>query len=384
MPPGLPTAAQLWEGDVSFFSIDTDLIQSHGYNFNEGILNQLPKMLPPSMHILFTEIAVREIISHLMEPVREAIQQFTSSSDRLRKAELDMDEIGRSFLELSAEASAIATFRNRIADYAERCRGDILEVEGETLAKDMFDLYFSGKPPFEARKDKKHEFPDAAALLLLEQHGRLAKTVGIVASNDGGWSKFADASDYFFCVKTIDELTSLFAATDEHGKKVKEQVRAVIEDENSKARVELLDELEEHVRHATWTVDDIFTSTASRVEPHIYEATLLEHDFDPFLSEAWVVDGDPTGWIVKIIVDLKVKLLVDLEFFVYDYIDKDELSLTSDAIEREFDMSVDVFLTFSGVQDGTSPEDWDVEVEIASGDYSVNIGEVEPDMSDDF
>jgi len=64
MPKGLPTAAQLWQGEVSCFSIDTDLIQAAGYNFDEGALHQLPKQLPASMRLQLTEVVVEEIVRH--------------------------------------------------------------------------------------------------------------------------------------------------------------------------------------------------------------------------------------------------------------------------------------------------------------------------------
>ena len=42
MPEGLPTAAALIEQRaVTFFSIDTDVIQSHGYKFGEGALHAM-------------------------------------------------------------------------------------------------------------------------------------------------------------------------------------------------------------------------------------------------------------------------------------------------------------------------------------------------------
>ncbi|WP_232443372.1 hypothetical protein, partial [Burkholderia ubonensis] len=125
MPSGHPTPAQLWNGDVSFFSIDTDLIQSAGYNFTEGALNQLPKLLPRSMQLQLTDVVAREVIAHLMVPVREAVHQFSGSSDRLkRSAGIDMTDINRQFEELSVGGVAYGVFKKRIEEYVARCRGN--------------------------------------------------------------------------------------------------------------------------------------------------------------------------------------------------------------------------------------------------------------------
>ncbi len=83
MPKNLPTPAQLWEGDVTFFSIDTDLIQGAGYDFESGALNQIPKQLPATMHLQLAEVVVNEIVRHLMEPVNESINALKSASAKL-------------------------------------------------------------------------------------------------------------------------------------------------------------------------------------------------------------------------------------------------------------------------------------------------------------
>ena len=71
MPKDLPTAAQAWE-DVTFFSIDTNLIQAAGYNFAQGALHQLPNQLPESIGLQLPEIVVNEIVKHRMESVHKA------------------------------------------------------------------------------------------------------------------------------------------------------------------------------------------------------------------------------------------------------------------------------------------------------------------------
>ncbi|WP_225422567.1 PIN domain-containing protein [Pseudomonas huaxiensis] len=85
MPKGNPTAEQLWQGEVSFFSLDTDLIQSAGYKFESGALKQLPKQLPDTMSLQLSEVVAREIIAHRMESVSKAIDSFKSSSGDLKR-----------------------------------------------------------------------------------------------------------------------------------------------------------------------------------------------------------------------------------------------------------------------------------------------------------
>ena len=158
MPKGLPTVTQLWNGEVSFFSIDTDLIQSAGYNFDAGALNQLPKQLPATMSLQLTEIVSEEIVRHRMQPVQKAIEGFTTASENLKRlANLPLGQIDQSFAVLDAAKSAASHFRSQVQAYAGRCRGGVLSVSGEALASEIFNLYFQDCAPFAKRKDKKSE-----------------------------------------------------------------------------------------------------------------------------------------------------------------------------------------------------------------------------------
>lgn len=70
MPIGLPTAAALIEQRaVTFFSIDTDVIQSHGYKFSEGALHALALQRPKWFQVQLTDVVEREVLAHRTEAV---------------------------------------------------------------------------------------------------------------------------------------------------------------------------------------------------------------------------------------------------------------------------------------------------------------------------
>ena len=85
MPLGLPTLQELVDGEVSFFSLDTDVIQATGYNFGKGALNQLPRQLPIAMKLQLTEVVLREIVGHKLKPVKEAADKFQASTTSLTR-----------------------------------------------------------------------------------------------------------------------------------------------------------------------------------------------------------------------------------------------------------------------------------------------------------
>lgn len=145
MPQGKPTAEQLWNEDISFFSIDTDLIQAAGYNFDKGALHQLPNQLPAWMKLFITEVVAQEIIRHRMQPVTEAAEKLRSASDDLKRlAKTPLEHVDQSVADLQVSEAATAYFRQQVEAYADRCGGGVLPIEGETLVADLFGLWRQG------------------------------------------------------------------------------------------------------------------------------------------------------------------------------------------------------------------------------------------------
>jgi hypothetical protein len=168
MPEGLPTAAALIEQRaVTFFSIDTDVIQSHGYKFGEGALHAMALQRPNWFQVQLTDVVEREVLAHRMDAVSKVVQEMQSAiSGAQRVVGQDLRTIKDAFDALDSERVARARFTRELRDFVKRLGGSVLPLDGHTLAHDLFVRYFEQLPPFEVKK--KSEFPDAASLLVLE------------------------------------------------------------------------------------------------------------------------------------------------------------------------------------------------------------------------
>jgi len=378
MPEGMPTPGQLWNGEIRFFSIDTDVIQSAGYNFEKGALNQLHTQLPKNMELQLTEIVVNEVVNHLMEPVLKSIQEIHSAAANLkRKTELPMDQMSDLFRGFTPIESARSFFRRRVEDYAEKCGGSILDIEQEGVLSELFRRYFAVEAPFESKAAKKSEFPDATALLILEAYAKDQDAEGIVVSSDGGWQAFADQSEYLYCVRTLDELTALFTATGEVASKIHAAIRTAIDDRFSPLRSELNDALTEHVGNASWDVGEIFSDTGFRVEGEVYDVKLLDHDLIIDNTLIWNDEGDPSKWLVEVTATVKVDVNTTCKTYLWDSVDREEIAMGSVTVGFEDEIEVTAYLTCTIVQPESAPQLWEVEIEIAPGEYSVDVGEVQ-------
>lgn len=381
MPDGLPTAEQLLGKEIGFFSIDTSVIQANGYKFDSAPLSALKLQIPRWISVQLTEIVQREISAHRMKSVKEASQKLTSASkDLARLAALEMGDVNKAFAALNAEHAAEQYFDNQLKQFVGSLRGAILPVDGPRLAKQMFERYFACSPPFEARK--KEEFPDAASLLVLEDFARENNTKGILISGDkGGWAAFAKESQYLYCLPALDAFTALFETHGPNAETVLQKVRGELTNSASDLSLLLEESLQNHVAGSFWTVDDLYSNFNVRLEADVWEVTLIEHEVDPDAIRLWIVENDPTSCVVELTATLRVDTSISVEFFQRDWVDGGDFSVGTDDVIRTVELEVEVFLTCRGELLEGVAEDWDVGVDIAGGDYTVDVGEIDPDFS---
>lgn len=380
MPSGLPSAQALLEDKtVAFFSIDTDVIQSLGYKFTAGALRALPLQRPSWLAIQQTEIVEREVHAHRMEPVIKVTKDLNSAISNLQRLSgLNFTSVSTQVEALNPEAVASRNFSNEFKNFVKSLGGGVLSVDGPELARQMFDRYFEEAAPFETRK--KHEFPDAAALLTLENHAKAIKKQGILISQDGGWSNFAKGSDWLYCVTSLDEFAALFQSTNPVAAKVTSKVCADLVNPGSGLYTLMHSAADMHVAGAFWHAEDVWTGISRRVEADVEHAHYVSHSIDLTEIGTWLVEHDPTICIIEVKVTIQVLADVNVEFFLYDSIDREELNFGSIDVSREHEIELDAFITLRGDLENAAVDDLDPSIEIAGGDYDVEVGEVEPDF----
>ena len=74
---------------------------------------------------------------------------------------------------------------------------------------------------------------------------------------------------------------------------------------------------------------------------------------------------------------------LNVEFFIYDTIDHEELNFGSIEVSRDHEVEVDLFITLRGDLENAAIDDLDPSIELAGGEYDVEVGEVDPDFSEE-
>lgn len=138
-----------------------------------------------------------------------------------------------------------------------------------------------------------------------------------------------------------------------------------------------------HLMESDWTVEEVNSSTADRVVGEVYEQELEDYAVQIKSDFIWEAEEQSGTWIVEVNFIAATKVSVDLTFYVYDY-DYDEVELDKHPVYIDKQIKCKGFVRCSNVSEDNDPQDWEVEVDIALGDYEIDVGEVEPDIDDDY
>ncbi len=384
MPKGPPSPDHIIGRKVTFFSIDTNVLEGKGFDFNRGALNVLHRQRPTWITLRLSDIVEREIYAHRMRDLIEAKQKVDSALNHMRrKAALDVTSVVSELDALTVLESGANQFKNELQLFVKGLGGEVLPTAGSTLSTDLFDRYFAVLPPFEVVEDKKLEFPDAAALLVLEQYAKDQAAIGVMISNDRGWRSFANQSEHLFCVKSLEEFTGLFTALSDHAKHLLAKIQDSLEAPTSVCSALLQDAINTHVADAEWSVDEIYSGSAHRLEGEVYDANIVGYTPDFQSMQGWFTDEDLPLYVVELPVSISVEISVSVAFYQWDTIDHEEIPMGSQDISVSMDIEISVFLTSAGELMASPVDVWDIEIEITSGSYFVDVGEVNFDYGDD-
>jgi hypothetical protein len=194
-------------------TVDTSVFgDKNKYNLYAPILSSLKYLSESGINVIFSKIIIEEIRSHLKENVTTFINNVRkeiNSHHYIKKAfknEIDM---------LNCKIDKSESLIDDIIDTFIKEKGiDVLPLDKYLNADILFDKYFKTEPPFGNKKEKKHEFPDAVALISLDKWAVEKGYNMIVVSNDGGWVDYCADKQHLKSVKNIAEANDFLLSNE--------------------------------------------------------------------------------------------------------------------------------------------------------------------------
>lgn len=358
-------------------TLDTSVIEALGTKLESGLLEQLSQFVGSPIRVILSDIVIAELRTHLIEAGQAASNKLSSGLRGLKIGKLftaDQAEAVETVLEALSDVPGLVDarlerFRQMVA--AEILPGSLAD-SGRLSA-----LYFASQAPFGTNANKKHEFPDAIALLSIEQWARNHGTAVLVVAKDNDWAAYgASNPDY---LEVVDDLGTGLELLQEHADQVRARIVSLLA-----TRQDVVQEIVSSAISgmAGWDVDAEFNSVGyaeiSDAEFLPVEAEIVKEG--EFVNFA-IVLAKEDAIVVRIPVRVKGRVYGDFSISAWDSIDKDYVSLGGTRSEIDFEEQAAVLITFSVAE---ALEEVEVlETEFIDADGSVDFGMVEPDYGEE-
>lgn len=218
--------------------LDTSIFDAHGLKLESGLLGRLKQFKGKPTYIIIPDVIKNEVLQHLKHKI-------LGTKRNLEKAIRDASD--HWFYEgssLNAAKEILLKDENienlameRFLAFENSCDAWILESEQFVSVGQLLSSYFSSKPPFSEKGQKKNEFPDAIALLAAESFAYKKGIRLYAVSKDNDWKCFCEQCE------AIDFYTDLAEALDDLHKQtipltLKNEFCMLIDQQNSSSLIE--------------------------------------------------------------------------------------------------------------------------------------------------
>ena len=348
-------------------SVDTCIFERDGYRLEGGRLKHLEQFRELPSTFLISDVVRREVLAHMVTKTvaaREALRKAMADvGDHWRAGETERDAalaalLGTSLPEVVAE--------ERLASFLERCGATQVVADDTVGVGALMGRYFASEAPFEAAGAKKSEFPDAIALMSLEEWSRRNKKHVLVVSADRGWQTFAADSERLCCVESLEQALELFQRRDSTRAALLEHVAALLD----KKRWDGLDELSDLLADATW-IDDASAQFDYDIDMEVI-VEKVEFSGDTAAEALRAIDYAKGALTVVAGLVAKVQVYADFSFNM-EGVNLGNLSLN---VQRAIEF--EALLTF---KDPMGAELNVSEMELVHRRQTIYFGHVEPDYS---
>lgn len=366
-------------GEITALSVDTCIFTEKGNRLSDGVFKHLEQFKGNAFRLVFSEVTAKEVLSHIAKDAEEAKQKMVSALRR----------VGFFWL-LDAEHKVVAerilggelpksVALNQLKDFVTRTGAEIVDSKTSVDLSVILNRYFNVQPPFETSSDKKSEFPDAIALLTLEDWALKHDTAVLFVTKDKGCKRFCDESTRLTAIDDLTDALKLVQERDQHCISLCQSLEAAIIAGNYP---NLISEIEDVIAD-NFDIDWIAEAdSAFYYDAEMQDVELLSARFsDPSgKSEFRAVDYRDEMLVVQVEIEVLVNATCNFSFSVRDSIDRDMVHVGNNEVTTQAKTVVDVLLTFSQLAAPTPQVD---EIELVSGYRAIHFGTVGPDYGDE-
>ncbi|MBN3783254.1 DUF4935 domain-containing protein [Burkholderia sp. Ac-20345] len=372
------TLADIRDHRIRAIALDTSVFVSNQYDLEAGLLARVAQFADSTVDVLLPDVVAAEIEKHLRADAAEAQTKFKRAMRMMGRAGLigDADARAGIFEQALESAAADDVAHGRLARWIDRTGALVLHAGQFVQLDEVMMRFFDGKPPFSSSGPKKHEFPDAVALLALEKWSEKTGQKVLVVSKDNDWQRFCAQSSRL--VVTVDLRAALSAFQPQASRYVALQLAQSVVDDRFGLRAALLDALKKQGDRLKFTAEG---ESQFEVEFDVAEAEFTDVELPDESSAAETfasVDQDRgvPDVVVRVIATATVQLTSHFDFRKWDNEDGNYMPMGHASVESKQEFQFGALVTIAGA-DRTHMKIG--RVEILTDWIWVKLGEIEPD-----
>ena len=351
-------------GEIQAVSIDTCIFDRY-HSLRHRTIRSLEQFRGTNTNVVVSEIVMQEMKGHISAAAKQTLDAVRIALEEHRKAWNLLDSVDHMGASAHINANPDLYADAEWSAFADATDLIVVPVDGRTTSQ-VVSRYFLERAPFGSGK-KRHEFPDAIALLSIEAWAIERNTKVLMVSTDSGWQAFAAESSHLVCVTDIAQAVDPF---NKHIHFIAERIVAMLVE---KRAPDLDSKISDAVEHF---FDD--TSLDIHADAHGYE---YEAELQGGALQYWTLDGGPQVLKadddeITFVIDLVCKISFDSRFRWYVYADRDwhGIGATNHTVENEYCLQFSI--TCSRNLGDEEPDDY--EVTITSRPPTIDFGYVEP------
>lgn len=330
--------------DYCAISIDTSVFRSNGYNFNNQILSKLHLLVSEERELLISEIVYKEMERHLIKELNDHENIISTNLSKLKNLNNSItDGDVCSVKKMLMIGSGKEIINKKLEEFILTSKATILDVNNDyiNISDVVFD-YFNYSAPFENKKDKKCEFPDALILNSLVNYAYEKDGKILIVSADKGWENYADTSD---CLVYIDKLEKVLDAL--HPLNIKKHLSILIRDifkNKDNKYIDLIKFLEDEIQNIDVKIDawtnGIEQASLEYVDGLKLKALSLSED-----NDVEIISYNDNSFSISLNVNLDLSVSALFDFYSYNTIDDDYAFVNDETITQKYQLDTLINLT---------------------------------------
>lgn len=359
---------------ITGISLDTSAFDRQRRGLERGLLRRLQQFADSDIQLVLSDVVLKELRAHMVE---DAVEAHADLKKTLKKLEGSCQVAHTATEKISAELLVAGAPEDvagkRIEAFLDVTDGIVLEAKDANPLEEVLARYFDIKPPFGRKESKRHEFPDAIALLTLNNWAKTKGTMLLVVTHDNDWKAYIEQSESLVAIDDLAEALGMFqdeaanyfcqeilvGIREGDPKGIVGVVKDAVEDQQSKIDVEV-------VADSQFSVDAEY----SEVELEFVGIQHLEED-----SALEAIEYDKNTLVARLHVDVVAHVTTHFSFAKWDSIDKEYIPMGSTEVEHDREATLEVLVTFSGQLPGNPAID---NVELVPETINAEFYDLEP------